>query len=110
MMAIKEAAEAKLRAVTERVTSLEQQLQAAVEKMASLEEQVERCTVQLSNADKLISGLGGEAKNWEENVTVLSSQLETLMGDVLTCAGTISYLGPFTAPYRASLAAGQDAA
>ena len=38
------------------------------QQMASLEEQVERATVQLSNADKLIGGLGGEAKSWEEQV------------------------------------------
>jgi len=99
----KQAAEAKLDAVTKKVASLEAALTAAVEKMESLNQQVERATVQLSNADKLISGLGGEAKSWEETVEVLSGQLKNLVGDVLVCAGTISYLGPFTAPYRNAL-------
>jgi dynein heavy chain len=99
--ASKNAAEAKLAAVTEKVARLEAELQAAVEKMASLEEQVERATVQLSNADKLISGLGGEAKSWEDTVVRLTEQLKNNVGDVLVCAGTISYLGPFTATYRA---------
>jgi len=101
--ASKEAAEAKLKAVTEKVASLEAQLQAAVDKMASLEAEVEKCTIQLSNADKLIAGLGGEAKNWEETVVVLKEHVKNVMGDVLVCAGAISYLGPFTAPYRAAL-------
>ena len=64
---------------------------------------MEKCTIQLSNADKLIAGLGGEAKNWEETVVVLNEQTKNVMGDVLVCAGAISYLGPFTAPYRAAL-------
>ncbi len=101
--ASKQAAEAKLKAVTEKVASLEAQLQAAVEKMANLEAEVEKCTIQLSNADKLIAGLGGEAKNWEETVVVLKEHVKNVMGDVLVCAGAISYLGPFTAPYRAAL-------
>jgi dynein heavy chain len=99
----KKEAEAKLDAVTKKVAALEAALKEAVEKMASLEEQVARATVQLSNADKLIGGLGGEAKSWEEQVAQLSLQLENVMGDVLVCAGTISYLGPFTADYRSRI-------
>ena len=101
--ASKQAAEAKLDAVTKKVAALEAALTAAIEKMDMLNEQVERSTIQLGNADKLISGLGGEAKNWEETVVVLTGQLKCLIGDVLICAGTISYLGPFTAPYRQAL-------
>ena len=104
--ASKEAAEAKLDAVTKKVAALEAALQAAVEKMASLEAQVERATIQLSNADKLIAGLGGEAKSWEATVVVLTEQLKCLVGDVLICAGTISYLGPFVANYRQELVTG----
>ena len=99
----KEAAEAKLDAVTKKVAKLEAELQAAVEKMDQLNEQVERATIQLSNADKLIGGLGGEAKSWEDTVAFLTVQLKNLIGDVLVCAGTISYLGPFTASYRSML-------
>jgi len=101
--ASKQAAEAKLKAVTEKVASLEAQLQAAVDKMASLEAEVEKCQIQLVNADKLIAGLGGEAKNWAETVIVLKEHVKNVMGDVLVCAGAISYLGPFTAPYRLAL-------
>ena len=79
--------------------------QEAVEKMASLEDEVARCKVQLGNADKLIGGLGGEAKSWEEQVKQLGAQLNSVVGDALICAGTISYLGPFTADYRNALVA-----
>ncbi|KAL1510265.1 hypothetical protein AB1Y20_006588 [Prymnesium parvum] len=101
--ASKAAAESKLDAVTNKVAALEAALQEAVDKMASLEEQVARASVQLSNADKLISGLGGEAKSWEDQVVVLTEQLNNVMGDVLLCAATISYLGPFVASYRNAL-------
>ena len=59
--------------------------------------------MQLDNADKLIGGLGGEAKSWQETVEALGAQLEAMVGDVLVCAGSISYLGPFVASYRAAL-------
>ena len=62
-----------------------------------------RCTVQLVNADKLIGGLGGEAKSWQETVEALGEQLKAMVGDVLVCAGSISYLGPFVASYRSAL-------
>ena len=65
--------------------------------------QVARCTVQLVNADKLIGGLGGEAKSWQETVQALGEQLKAMVGDVLVCAGSISYLGPFVASYRSAL-------
>lgn len=39
-------------------------------------------------------------------VVVLTDQLNNLMGDVLVCAGTISYLGPFVASYRSDLVGG----
>ena len=96
-------AEAKLKAVTDRVAALEAALLEAQEKMQQLEDEVAKCTVQLSNADKLIGGLGGEAKSWEETVATLGVQLTALVGDVLVCAATISYLGPFTAAYRGGL-------
>jgi len=97
------AAEAKLKAVNDKVARLEKELQAAIDKMASLEEQVERCKVQLVNADKLIGGLGGEAASWEAEVRDLEVSLHNVVGDALVCAGTISYLGPFTAEYRQNI-------
>jgi len=103
---MKNAAESKLAAVNEKVARLETELQQAIDKMASLEEQVARCQVQLVNADKLIGGLGGEAKNWEEQVRQLTAQLDSLVGDVLVCAGAISYLGPFTSVYRGQVIGG----
>ena len=83
-------AEAKLKAVTDRVAALEAALLEAQEKMQQLEDEVAKCTVQLSNADKLIGGLGGEAKSWEETVATLGVQLTALVGDVLVCAGGVS--------------------
>lgn len=36
-------------------------------------------------------------------VVELTEQLNNVIGDVLVCAGTISYLGPFVAAYRSAL-------
>ena len=50
-------------------------------------------------------GLADEAKRWRETVAVLEVDLVNLVGNVLLAAGYISYVGPFTAGYRARLLA-----
>jgi len=59
--------------------------------------------VQLSNASKLIGGLGGEEARWKDTVGHLNEAYTNLIGDVLVSAGTVSYLGPFTAAFRTDI-------
>jgi len=40
---------------------------------------------------------------WRETVAVLEVDLVNLVGNILLAAGYISYVGPFTAKYRATL-------
>lgn len=51
-------------------------------------------------------GLADEATRWRETVAVLEVDLVNLVGNVLLAAGYISYVGPFTAPYRDRLLKG----
>jgi dynein heavy chain len=101
----RDAAAARLDAVTTRLAKLEADLTAAIEKKAALEEETARCSVQLDNAEKLLSGLGGEAASWEAQSKDYQAQMESVSGDVMICAALISYLGPFVATYRADLIA-----
>lgn len=96
-------AKATLKEVNDRLESLEKAYNEAVEKKDMLEKKEVSCKVQLSNADKLIGGLGGEETRWKETVTSLGDAFTNVLGDVIISAGTISYLGPFTADFRNSL-------
>ena len=61
------------------------------------------CSKKLVNADKLLGGLGGEAKRWAETVKKLTVLEVNIIGDVLVSAASVSYLGPFTQDYRSEL-------
>ena len=102
-MAELEEAQKKLRAVEEKIRSLEEQYDHATAKKAALAKQVADCQVKLQRADKLIGGLGGEKIRWQETVERLSMDLENVVGDVVVAAGCIAYSGPFTPLYRQAL-------
>jgi dynein heavy chain len=53
-----------------------------------------------------VVGLADEATRWRETVSLLEVDLVNLVGNVLLAAGYISYVGPFTAPYRERLLKG----
>lgn len=100
---ILKAAQENLQNVTDRLQDLETSYNAAVAKKEELANKVIQCQVQLSNAEKLIGGLGGEETRWKSTVAQLNLDFLNLTGDVLVSAGTISYLGAFTAEFRDDL-------
>ena len=96
-------AKALLQSVNDRIAELETSYNEAVEKKDMLEKKEISCKLQLNNADKLIGGLGGEEVRWTETVGQLAQAYTNILGDVIVSAGTISYLGPFTADFRLNL-------
>ena len=96
-------AKAVLKEVNDRLQMLEKSYNEAVDKKDGLEKKEASCKIQLSNADKLIGGLGGEEVRWRETVVLLNDAFVNVLGDIIVSAGTISYLGPFTADFRLSL-------
>eukprot|EP00961_Rhodomonas_salina_P152349 2050659-Rhodomonas_salina.1 len=95
-----EEAKSNLKAVNDKVAKLEADLNAAIEKKEELAKKSADCTVKKERADKLIGGLGGERKRWEETVQSLGVDLMNVVGDVLVSAATVAYLGAFTSDYR----------
>jgi len=89
--------------IVARLDELDKNYTESVAKLDSLEKQKNTCEVQLSNADKLIGGLGGEEIRWTETVKFLNKGLKNVVGDILVCAGTVSYLGPFTSDFRGDI-------
>ena len=93
-------AKAKLEAVNEKLAGLEASLNAAVAKKDELAKKSDECTVKLGRAEKLIGGLGGEKIRWIATVEKLGIDLNHIVGDVLIGAGSVAYLGAFTADFR----------
>jgi dynein heavy chain len=57
----------------------------------------------LNAASRLIAGLGGERVRWTNDKSLLSKQMNFLIGDALMAASFLSYLGAFTSGYREDL-------
>lgn len=54
-------------------------------------------------AKRLISSLGGETERWATGVNTLADKKDCLVGDVLVASTFLSYIGPFTKPFREQL-------
>lgn len=63
----------------------------------------ERGKTKIELARRLVSSLGGETERWATGVKVLSEEKEGLIGDVLVASAFLSYVGPFTKPFREQL-------
>ncbi|XP_024523426.1 dynein heavy chain 1, axonemal [Selaginella moellendorffii] len=98
-----QAAQAKLKEVEEKIARLEAQLNAAIKKKEDLAKQKSDCEKKMERASKLIGGLGGERKRWNETIINLTDDMENIVGDVAVAAGAIAYTGPFTPQYRLRL-------
>jgi dynein heavy chain len=92
--------QAELRELVDKLEGMERELEQNTKKKNQLSDDVDLCTVKLERAEKLIAGLGGENARWTEEATRLGERYARLTGDVLVCAGVISYLGAFTGTYR----------
>ena len=104
-MALLNDAQATLAAVMARLDKLEKDYAAVVQKKDDLANEVETCQVRLASAIKLITSLGGEEVRWRENVVKLAADFVNLDGDIIIAAGSIAYLGAFTADFRESIIA-----
>ena len=96
-------AKSKLDAVNKKLAGLEASLNAAVAKKDDLARKSDECNVKLGRAGKLIGGLGGEKIRWIATVEKLGVDLNHIVGDVLVSAGSVAYLGAFTAGYRKAM-------
>lgn len=53
------------------------------------------CQQRVSRANRLLGGLSGESKRWEEESAKTAAGMRTVLGDVLLGAGGVTYVGPF---------------
>eukprot|EP00946_MAST-07B_sp_MAST-7B-sp1_P001405 g1405.t1 len=104
------AATEKLVAIRERVAALQAKLQGLTEQFdaatKSKEEAIETVRAgkeRLDLAQRLTAALGSEGVRWTANIKLLQRNFDLLVGDVLLASAFISYVGPFTKPYRQAM-------
>ncbi len=105
-----EVAQVRLKAVTELVAELQAKLdKLTVEFDAANHDKEEAMAIvsrghkKLDLAQRLTTALASENVRWAENVETLTQEKELLVGDVLLASAFISYIGPFTKPFRDQL-------
>jgi len=95
--------QAGVRTILEKVKALEAQYEASVQHKKDIEADAVRAELHLVRAQKLIFGLKDEKARWCEIESSLKQDLTNLVGNMMLATGCISYLGPFTADFRAKL-------
>ena len=74
-----------------------------VENAEKLENEIENTKTKLVNAEKLIFLLSDEGVRWHERAEEMKLEEPEILGNVFLSAGFISYVGPFTGPFRDNL-------
>ena len=101
-MALLKEAQETLAAVMARLDKLEQDYAAVVQKKMIL--QMKRNVPNtFSKCNEANKGPWGEEVRWRENVILLSQDFVNLDGDIIIAAGSIAYLGAFTADFREAI-------
>ena len=91
---------AKVKDLQEKLAILVKNLEAAEAEKAEAISTVERGQRKADLANRLTTALAAENERWAINVEKLKNDRELLTGDVLLAAAFISYVGPFTKPFR----------
>ncbi|KAF1335374.1 Dynein heavy chain, partial [Globisporangium splendens] len=105
-----ESASKRLHEVTTLVAELQAKLDKLLEEAAAAEKEkedainsVEQGNRKMKLAGTLTNDLSSENVRWRINVLQLQKEKDLLVGDVLLASAFISYIGPFTKPFRDEL-------
>lgn len=90
-----------LRAVELKLAEMQSLLSTSMAEKDELNHKTEQCSIKLDRAQKLIGGLGGEKERWASSAADLAKEMEAVVAVVMLAAGTVAYLGSFSAPFRA---------
>ncbi|XP_035980517.1 dynein heavy chain 1, axonemal isoform X4 [Fundulus heteroclitus] len=86
----------KLATLEESNHSLQAKYQECLAKKEDLDNKYQLTEAQLVRAKKLVDGLAEEEELWKETGKHLDRLVHNLAGDMLLCAGYVTYLGPFS--------------
>jgi len=71
--------------------------------LQTLKEQKQVNELHKSRAEQLLVGLADESERWKVSMATGEEKLISIVGNMMLCAGYLSYIGPFTAQYREKL-------
>jgi len=92
--------QAELKAVQDKVEALQKSCDDTELEKKRLVEETNLTKKRLERATKLTSGLATEQVRWKKDRDLLVLGQDKLIGDMFLCAGSVSYVGPFTGVYR----------
>ena len=87
----------------EKLAKLTKELKEANASKKEAMDAVEKGDRKLNLAQRLTNALSSENERWGDNVQSLRDDAELLIGDALIASSFISYVGPFTKPFRTHL-------
>ncbi|EAY20056.1 Dynein heavy chain family protein [Trichomonas vaginalis G3] len=94
---------AHLQRVMDELQGLQKTLEEQQAIQNTLQENVNHKQLRLLRAQKIMSGLSGETKRWEETAQSLKSGAEFLLGDTLLAAASLTHLGSYSPSFRSRL-------
>jgi dynein heavy chain len=94
---------AKVKELQDRVASLEEGLMKATDDKNAAVAAAEKTLKKAGLADRLVNGLSGENKRWNETIEKFGVMEGKLVGDVLLSSAFVSYGGPFNSKFRKQL-------
>lgn len=93
----------KVAAIIAKVNELKDQLGAAEAKKKAVEDRAAALNNKLDLANRLVGGLADENARWRINVSHLTDDSITMIGNALLSAAFVSYIGPFSQNFRKGL-------
>lgn len=93
----------RVRILNDKVAVLRRDLEKAVAQKEEVEAKADACQAKLTAAEKLVNGLAGENKRWNENVDYLNKNKLCVIGDSLLASSFVSYIAPFSSKIRLDL-------
>ena len=90
-------------ALEEKLAKLSKEFDEANASKKEAMDAVEKGERKLNLAQRLTNALSSENERWSDNVHILRNDAKLLTGDVLVASAFISYVGPFTKPFRSHL-------
>lgn len=89
-----------LQAATSKLSAIQEALREVNNKKESVEAELALNSAKLERAKLVLAGLGWDQHGCSMFANEREGPSATLVGDVLTAAAVVAYLGPFSAAYR----------
>ena len=86
-----------------KLSSLVKQFEEASEETRMIEAKAKKTQEKANLAERLVGGLSEERVRWAKTIEELQEKSTLLIGDVLLSAAFVSYIGPFSKPFRYSI-------